>query len=242
MSSRRCSRSRDGSTTATLTKGSGASLESRMDSTLLEALKHIDTFYQAPPPGLVKDRNQERPEDCIPDRPENKDAREFLAKAPSKGLWMPLGKEVKVMQCWKCKNYGHRSGDKECPLYESGNRKIEQFRYMHEDPMYGFVQEHKAAQKEERIKMLQSLLEDSDEEKKAAKKKKKEKADKKEKAEHGDKVKQKRHNKERRLEKDSRRERKEERRMESHGNPRKSSKDHRRKKSRSRSRDRSSRR
>jgi retinitis pigmentosa 9 protein len=42
---------------------------------------------------------EEKPEDCIPDLPENKDAREFLAHAPSKGLWMPLGKEVKVMQC-----------------------------------------------------------------------------------------------------------------------------------------------
>ena len=41
----------------------------------------------------------ELPEDCIPDLPENKDAREFLAHAPSKGLWMPLGKEVKVMKC-----------------------------------------------------------------------------------------------------------------------------------------------
>ena len=29
----------------------------------------------------------------------NKDAREFLAHAPTKGLWMPLGKEVKVMKC-----------------------------------------------------------------------------------------------------------------------------------------------
>lgn len=42
---------------------------------------------------------EELPEDCIPDLPENKDAREFLAHAPSKGLWMPLGKEVKVMKC-----------------------------------------------------------------------------------------------------------------------------------------------
>ena len=42
--------------------------------------------------------------------------------------------------------------------------------------MYAFVQEHKAAQKEERVKMLQSLLVDSDDDtKKAAKKMKKEK-------------------------------------------------------------------
>ena len=45
---------------------------------------------------------EEKPEDTIPDLPENEQAREFLAKAPTKGLWMPLGKEVKVM---KCKNF-----------------------------------------------------------------------------------------------------------------------------------------
>ena len=42
---------------------------------------------------------EERPEDCIPDTKANQEARDFLANAPSKGLWMPLGKEVKVMQC-----------------------------------------------------------------------------------------------------------------------------------------------
>jgi hypothetical protein len=33
-----------------------------------------------------------QPEDAIPDLPENREAREFLAKAPTKGLFMPLGK------------------------------------------------------------------------------------------------------------------------------------------------------
>ena len=42
---------------------------------------------------------EDKPEDCIPDLPENEQAREFLSKAPTKGLWMPLGKEVKVMKC-----------------------------------------------------------------------------------------------------------------------------------------------
>ncbi len=39
----------------------------------------------------------------IPDRPENQGAIDFLKSAPTKGLWMPLGKEVKTMQCWRCK-------------------------------------------------------------------------------------------------------------------------------------------
>lgn len=49
-----------------------------------------------------------KPEDSIPDLPENQAARDFLKNAPTHGLFMPLGKEVKVMQCWRCKAYGHR--------------------------------------------------------------------------------------------------------------------------------------
>lgn len=41
---------------------------------------------------------ENRPEDDIPDLPENNAAREFLKNAPSKGLWLPMGVEVKVMQ------------------------------------------------------------------------------------------------------------------------------------------------
>ena len=48
---------------------------------------------------LVSKETEELPEECIPDLPENKEARKFLSHAPSKGLWMPLGKEVKVMKC-----------------------------------------------------------------------------------------------------------------------------------------------
>mmetsp|Transcript_852 Transcript_852/g.3096 ORF Transcript_852/g.3096 Transcript_852/m.3096 type:complete len:287 (-) Transcript_852:48-908(-) len=80
-----------------------------------------------------------RPEDCIPDLPENEDAREFLRSAPTKGLFMPLGKQVKVMQCWRCKAYGHRTGDKECPLALSGNVKLEADRKLYEDPMARFI-------------------------------------------------------------------------------------------------------
>ncbi|XP_035209788.1 retinitis pigmentosa 9 protein-like [Stegodyphus dumicola] len=64
----------------------------------VQVLKHYDTFYGQAPPGLIKEE-EEHPEDCIPNLPENKEAREFLSKAPTKGLWMPLGKEVKVMKC-----------------------------------------------------------------------------------------------------------------------------------------------
>uniref|UniRef100_A0A8C5Q052 Uncharacterized protein n=1 Tax=Leptobrachium leishanense TaxID=445787 RepID=A0A8C5Q052_9ANUR len=75
-----------------------------------------------------------KPEDCIPDLPGNESARDFLAHATTRGLWMPLGKEVKVMQCWRRKQYGHTTGDRERPYFIKGNQKIERFRVAHEDP------------------------------------------------------------------------------------------------------------
>ncbi|KAJ1456708.1 hypothetical protein M885DRAFT_616067 [Pelagophyceae sp. CCMP2097] len=81
------------------------------------------------------DRDEERPEDFIPDTPENAATREFLKNAPSKGLWMPMGQEVKVMMCWRCKAYGHRTGDRECPLYAVGNVVLDAERTVREDPM-----------------------------------------------------------------------------------------------------------
>nr|DBA24839.1 TPA: hypothetical protein GDO54_012438 [Pyxicephalus adspersus] len=93
----------------------------------IQKIKHVEIFYEKPPPGLIKE-DEPKPEDCIPDLPGNEHARDFLAHAPTRGLWMPLGKEVKVMQCWRCKQYGHRTGDRECPYFIKGNQKIEQFR------------------------------------------------------------------------------------------------------------------
>jgi len=36
-----------------------------------------------------------------------------------------MGVEVKVMQCWRCKAYGHRANDRECPLLLQGNIVID---------------------------------------------------------------------------------------------------------------------
>ncbi|RDD46973.1 Retinitis pigmentosa 9 protein [Trichoplax sp. H2] len=113
------------------------------------------------PEDVLAHEDDEKPEDCIPDLPENVHARKFLANAPSRGLWMPLGKEVKVMQCWRCKAYGHRTGDKECPYFISGNRKLEEFRISHEDPMHNFVKDTKRTASKARVEFLKSLLEDS---------------------------------------------------------------------------------
>ncbi|XP_068721524.1 retinitis pigmentosa 9 protein homolog [Montipora capricornis] len=132
----------------------------RSENDDIELAKHYEAFYEQPPPGIIKE-NDENPQDCIPDLPENRDAREFLAHAPAKGLWMPLGKEVKVMKCWRCKAYGHRTGDRECPLFISGNRSIEKFRMAHEDPMHEFIQDKKKAESKSRIEQLRALLEES---------------------------------------------------------------------------------
>ncbi|XP_042744934.1 retinitis pigmentosa 9 protein [Tympanuchus pallidicinctus] len=132
----------------------------KQEAQQLQKLQHLESFYEKPPPGLIKEE-ETKPEDCIPDVPGNESAREFLAHAPTKGLWMPLGKEVKVMQCWRCKRYGHRTGDKECPFFIKGNQKLEQFRVAHEDPMYDIIRETKRHEKEMRIQQLKQLLEDS---------------------------------------------------------------------------------
>ncbi|NP_001090377.1 retinitis pigmentosa 9 (autosomal dominant) L homeolog isoform X1 [Xenopus laevis] len=126
----------------------------------IQKIKHVETFYEKPPPGLIKE-DEPKPEDCIPDLPGNEHARDFLAHAPTKGLWMPLGKQVKVMQCWRCKQYGHRTGDRECPYFIKGNQKIEQFRVAHEDPMYGLIKNKEHEEKQMRIQQLKKLLEDS---------------------------------------------------------------------------------
>ncbi|XP_061787077.1 retinitis pigmentosa 9 protein [Nerophis lumbriciformis] len=126
----------------------------------VQNLKHVETFYEKPPPGYIKE-HEEKPEDCIPAEPGNEEARSFLANAPTRGLWMPLGKEVKVMQCWRCKRYGHRTGDRECPFFIKGNQKLEQFRVAHEDPMYDLIRENERNEKETRIQQLQQLLQDT---------------------------------------------------------------------------------
>lgn len=135
----------------------GTVLDCKEDKDLIQALKHIDTFY-VKKPEVADGEEEERPEDAIPDEPQNSEVREFLSKAPKKGLWMPLGKEVKVMQCWKCKAFGHRSGDKECPLFLQGSLSTEQFRFMHEDPMFEYVKQSQSKDKEEKVKQLEALL------------------------------------------------------------------------------------
>mmetsp|Transcript_16157 Transcript_16157/g.24374 ORF Transcript_16157/g.24374 Transcript_16157/m.24374 type:complete len:156 (-) Transcript_16157:109-576(-) len=129
---------------------------------------------KAPAPGenakAPSAQKEVRPEDTIPDLPENQEAREFLKNAPSKGLWLPFGKEVKVMKCWRCKQYGHRTGDRECPMKDLGNQQNEKKRRILYDPMANLVEKkakkreaRKQARRErqlEKIAYYQKLLEE----------------------------------------------------------------------------------
>jgi retinitis pigmentosa 9 protein len=136
------------------------------------------------------------PEECIPDLPENAAAREFLKSAPTKGLVMPLGKEVKVMQCWRCKAYGHRTGDRECPLAKQGNFLLDAERQAREDPMSVVVAKNMKERQEryDRVEQLKLIVADIRREeidrlkrkrdrKESSKKRKKDKKEKKEKKE-----------------------------------------------------------
>ncbi|XP_077447377.1 retinitis pigmentosa 9 protein [Stigmatopora argus] len=191
MSSRKRSRERDDKREHKRHKSTSKEDDEKIKSQMkrlnqqVQNLKHIETFYEKPPPGYIKE-HEEKPEDCIPAEPGNEGARSFLANAPTRGLWMPLGKEVKVMQCWRCKRYGHRTGDRECPFFIKGNQKLEQFRVAHEDPMFDLMRENERNEKESRIQQLQQLLQDttsssSSSDSDSSSKKKKKKKDKKKK-------------------------------------------------------------
>ncbi|XP_015261213.1 PREDICTED: retinitis pigmentosa 9 protein homolog [Gekko japonicus] len=138
---------------------SGGGREQKRKTREVEPIQHLESFYEKLPPELIKE-NETKPEDCIPDVPGNENTQEFLAHAPTKGLWMPLGKEVKVMECWRCKSYEHRRGDKECAFFIKDNQKLEQFRVVPEDSVND-TKENKRHEKEMRMQQLKKLLEDS---------------------------------------------------------------------------------
>lgn len=44
----------------------------------------------------------------------------WILRCPKTDICVPTG--------WRCKRYGHRTGDRECPFFIKGNQKLEQFR------------------------------------------------------------------------------------------------------------------
>ena len=65
------------------------------------------------------------PQKCAEQRPLDADGERSLwyytCLCWSHGCLKKLMPQVKVMQCWRCKAYGHRTGDRECPLGKAGN-------------------------------------------------------------------------------------------------------------------------
>ncbi|KAK8815117.1 hypothetical protein WA556_007151, partial [Blastocystis sp. ATCC 50177/Nand II] len=101
---------------------------------------------------------EDHPERKIPDIPENKRVRDYLRSQPLTGHGTAFGKAVKVVQCYRCKCYGHRAGDPECPYTETGDIQLELQRRIREDPLHCFksMDSHSssASSKVERMKQL----------------------------------------------------------------------------------------
>eukprot|EP00063_Salmo_salar_P059124 XP_014033959.1 PREDICTED: retinitis pigmentosa 9 protein homolog [Salmo salar] len=113
----------------------------------VQKLKHVKTFYEKPPG--------------------------FIKRAGGSVLVVP-STNMTLLPCasWRCKRYGHRTGDRECPFFIKGNQKLEQFRVAHKDPMYDMIRENKQNGKETSpsvsptstpclIQQLQQLLQDA---------------------------------------------------------------------------------
>ena len=79
----------------------------------------------------------------------------------------------------RCKAYGHRTGDAECPLLKSGNLVSDAHRQAMEDPMCSFVAKGVMARssgvKEARRQQLQAIVDEMRRENREKKKKRKEK-------------------------------------------------------------------
>ena len=137
------------------------------------AVSDDDIYFSYKPPPV--DNKKPKPEDSIPDYPQNKKAREFLKKAPI-GM-PPLGEGVNLNQCWRCKLHGHATGSRECPYFEVGNLEAEAERQIREDPMAQFEKPSVPGQvsRQEKLEELQQLLASVKAAEKERKRKKKEK-------------------------------------------------------------------
>ncbi len=69
-------------------------------------------FFKPDVAAPAESAKRARPEDSVPDYPQNAVVRDFLKKAPVKAGKVALGEGVVLNQCWRCKLYGHRTGEK----------------------------------------------------------------------------------------------------------------------------------
>jgi retinitis pigmentosa 9 protein len=106
----------------------------------------------------VETTKRARPEDAVPDYPQNHVVREFLRKAGNGQV--ALGEGVVLNQCWRCKLFGHRTGDRDCPYFNVGNLEAEAERQVREDPLMAIAPQrlNSSEKKDSKLQELQELL------------------------------------------------------------------------------------
>ncbi|KAN0014771.1 hypothetical protein ACTFIU_001089 [Dictyostelium citrinum] len=106
----------------------------------LEAERSKVSFLYTLPPGAVDEKQQQQ------QQKNDKDLKDFekfpiLANAPTDGVissetklvHKPLGILINNVKCARCHNWGHRSGDRECPLVDSNPNEYKNLQM--NDPM-----------------------------------------------------------------------------------------------------------
>lgn len=118
-------------------------------------------FMYMPPPGLKSALEKQEKE-----TQKKEEKFDFLKNAPTEGTYTenikvkhkPFGIEVREVRCMRCGNYGHISGDRECPLKDFN--PMDSKRQTKEDPLHSFIKEEKNTiqQKPEQRDFLQKPL------------------------------------------------------------------------------------
>ncbi|KAM9967587.1 hypothetical protein ACTFIW_001671 [Dictyostelium discoideum] len=115
----------------------------------LEAERSKVSFLYTLPPGAIDEKKQQQQQQQLEQQqqPKNdKDLKDFekfpiLANAPTDGVissdiklvHKPLGILINNVKCARCHNWGHRSGDRECPLIDSNPNEYKNLQM--NDPM-----------------------------------------------------------------------------------------------------------
>ncbi|KAK8813987.1 hypothetical protein WA538_000340 [Blastocystis sp. DL] len=113
------------------------------------------------PIDLKKLDEEDHPERKIPDIPENKRVRDYLRSMPLTGHGAAFGKAIRVVQCYRCKCYGHRAGDPECKYTATGDFNQELQRRVREDPVTCFRKMDSGKKESPKVQRMKELLEEA---------------------------------------------------------------------------------
>jgi len=108
--------------------------------------QHEMSFMYAPPPGFKKEQPEGDQDDSKKKTRAEEDVEKFpfLKDAPVQGGYTdnlqvhhkPFGIELRNVKCARCHQWGHQSGDRECPLKNVAN-PFDAERLKLEDPLHG---------------------------------------------------------------------------------------------------------